>query len=56
MVELTYDAEDKRFYLLSNKHEDKFGVFLMTFRESDPDTYKFLLKEKHRLEIGNGDI
>ena len=34
--EIEYDAEDKVFYLLANKYQDKLGIFLLKFDESAP--------------------
>jgi len=54
--EIEYDAEDRVFYLLSNKYKDKLGVFLLRFDEDNPLNMKFILRIKNRLEIDDADV
>ena len=48
-----YDSEDKMFYVIVNKFEEKLGVFLIKFEEKNPLNYSFFLKYKNKLDISN---
>ena len=47
--ELGHDPEDRYFYILSNRHNDRYGIFLIRFDECDPTIYKFLIKIANNL-------
>ena len=49
--EVIHDCEDETFYILSNKFNEKLGLFLIRFDENDPlghDKHKFVIKKKDR--------
>lgn len=50
---VTYDSEDKLFYIIVNKYEEKLGVFLIKFEEKNPLNFNFFLKYKNKLDISN---
>lgn len=54
--ELIYDDEDKKFYMLANKRNEKIGLYLVSFREDDPLDYHFFLKYQNKLDIGNAHV
>ena len=49
--QITYDAEDKIFYLLCNKFRGKLGLFLIGFSQFNPKDYTFYIKVKNLLDI-----
>lgn len=51
--EIIHDDEDKVFYMLCNKFQEKLGIFLVKFSESDPRDFKFILKWKNKLDVDN---
>jgi hypothetical protein len=51
--EVTYDEEDRIFYILTNKYNEKLGFFVLSMREEDPNRAKFLIKWKNKLDIGD---
>lgn len=56
MKEIIYDAEEEFFYILSNKYEEKLGFFIVKLDEANPDKYKFLIKWKNKLDIGDPNM
>ena len=54
--EIIYDSEDRNFYLLSNKHKGKIGIYVAKIFESDPYKNSFLIRWKTLLEIGDCNI
>lgn len=54
--EIIYDEEDRLFYFLSNKFEEKLGFFVFSINEQDPLDYRFFIKYKNKLDIGDADI
>jgi hypothetical protein len=54
--EIIYDEEDKLFYFLSNKYDEKLGFFVFSIKENDPFDNKFFIKYKNKLDIGDADI
>jgi hypothetical protein len=54
--EIIYDAEEEFFYILSNKYEEKLGFFIVKLDEANPDKYKFLIKWKNKLDIGDPNM
>ena len=56
--QIIYDVDDQAFYILSNKHKKRFGIYLIRFDEDEPTNKnkKFLLKVKNKLEIGDASI
>ena len=51
---LTYDEEDKKFYLLFNKYQEKLGLYLMQIDELIPEKdYKFIIKWTNKLDIAD---
>ena len=34
--EITHDQEDRAFYILANKYQEKLGLFLIRFEEDNP--------------------
>ena len=53
---MIYEPEDKKFYVLCNKHQERLGLFLIQFDEENPQDKVFILKYKNKLDIGNADI
>jgi len=51
--EITYDEDDKIFYILTNKLNEKLGFFVLSMKENDPEGAKFLIKWKNKLDIGD---
>jgi hypothetical protein len=43
-------------YVLANKYQEKLGVFIVRFSESNPSDYNFFLKFKNKLDIADADI
>lgn len=39
-----YDQEEKFYYVLSNKFEEKLGFFVIKVSEKDPSDKRFLIK------------
>ena len=56
MKEIIHDEEDKVFYILANKYDEKLGFFLLRMNDSDPSDHKFLTKWKNKLELGDADL
>ena len=54
--EIIYDHEDRMFYLLVNKFQEKLGVFIIRFSEMNPLDYIFFFKFKNKLDIADADI
>ena len=54
--EIIFDEEDHLFYFLSNKFEEKLGFFVFSIKENDPLDYRFFIKYKNKLDIGDADI
>jgi hypothetical protein len=54
--EIIYDHEDRMFYLLANKFQERLGVFIIRFNELDPSDYNFFMKFKNKLDISDADI
>ena len=54
--EIIYDEEDRMVYLLTNKYQDRLGVFIIRFNELDPSDYNFFMKYKNKLDIADADI
>ena len=54
--ELEYDSEDKCFYIIGNRFNTKFGVFIAKFDEMNPQDFEFILKMKTGLMIDCADI
>ena len=36
--EVVYDAEESQYYILSNKFEEKLGLFILKLGEKDPSS------------------
>ena len=56
MKQIVYDLEFQTFYIMANKYRGKLGLFIIKLDEENPDDYKFLLKLKNKLDIGDADI
>ena len=54
--EIIYDEEDRLFYFLSNKFDEKLGFFVFSINEMDPYDSRFFIKYKNKLDIGDADI
>lgn len=54
--EIIHDHEDRTFYILANKYQEKLGLFLIVFDESDPTKHNFFLKYKNKLDIADADV
>lgn len=46
----------KEFYILANKFEERLGFYLIRFAEKDVNNYKFMIKHKNKLDIGDAII
>ena len=52
--EILYDEDDRQFYLVANKYDEKLGFFIIKMSETDPiNNFKFLTKYKNKLDIGD---
>jgi hypothetical protein len=51
-----YDQEEKFYYILSNKYEEKLGFFVIKVNEKDPSDKRFLIKWKNKLDIGDPNM
>ena len=49
--EIIYDVDDKCFYILSNKYQEKLGFYVLQFFQEKPQNSKFLIKFKNKLDI-----
>jgi len=54
--QIIYDIEDQNFYILANKFERNHGFYIVKFSEDDPKGYKFIMKVKNNLDIGDANI
>lgn len=54
--EVIYDAEEKDYYILSNKYEEKLGFFVLKMNEENSENSKFLMKWKNKLDIADTNI
>ena len=55
--DVIYDSEDRKFFVLSNKFQEKLGFFILKMNEMDPGSApKFLIKWKNRLDIGDPNM
>lgn len=55
--EIMYEPEDKKYFLLFNKYEEKLGFYILEFEEDDPSKPPdFLIKWKNKLDIGDPNI
>ena len=54
--ELIYDEEDKKFYVLANKKNEKLGLYLVQFDEEEPSEHNFFLKYQSKLDIGDAHV
>lgn len=54
--EIIFDEEDRLFYFLSNKYDEKLGFFVFSICEQDPLDHRFFIKYKNKLDIGDADI
>lgn len=53
-----YDSDEKRFFIVCNKYEEKLGFFIFIVDEDDPapEQPQFLVKWKNKLDIGDCNI
>ena len=53
-----YDSDEKRFYIVCNKYEEKLGFFIFIVDENDPapEEPQFLVKWKNKLDIGDCQV
>lgn len=54
--EVKYDKDENAFFILANKMQGKLGFFVIRMFASDPDNYKFLVRWKNKLDIGDTNI
>ena len=54
--EIIYDLEDRKFYILTNHHNDKLGFFLIRFDERDPYKCEFLIKWQNKLDVDDANV
>ena len=54
--EIIHDQEDRVFYILANKYDEKLGFFLIKMSESDTNKFSFLTKYKNKLDIGDATV
>lgn len=54
--EVIYDGEENKYYILSNKFEEKLGFFILKISEKDTKESQFLIKWKNKLDIGDPNI
>lgn len=54
--ECVYDSISKYFYLLCNNYNDKLGVYILGFKESDLNNLRFLMRDSNKLDIGDANI
>ena len=54
--EIMYDPEEKFFYLLANKYDEKLGLFILRFNEKNPNISHFFFKWKNKLDIADANI
>lgn len=53
---IVFDEDKQDFYLLTNRYEEKLGLYLIIFNKQTPQDFKFLIKWEMRLDIGDCDI
>ena len=51
--EIIHDEDDKVFYILANKFEERLGFFVIRMSQEDPNDFDFLTKYKNKLDIGD---
>ena len=54
--QVIYDLEDQNFYILANKFENSHGFYIVKFNEEDPNDFKYIMKVKNNLDIGDANI
>ena len=54
--EIIHDHEDRVFYLLANKYQEKLGLFMIRFSEANPQIHQFFMKWKNKLDIADADV
>lgn len=54
--EIVYDSISKYFYILCNNYNEKLGVYILGFRESDLSDHRFLMRDSNKLDIGDANI
>ena len=54
--DVIYDAEEQIYYILSNKFQEKLGLFIIKMSETNPKSHKFLIKWKNKLDIGDPNM
>jgi len=51
-----YDEEERVFYMLANKFQEKLGIFLITFDDLDPSKHQFILRWKNKLDVSDANV
>ena len=54
--QVQYDYEDQVFYIVTNRYQDKLGLFIIRIDEDDPKRSHYLLKIKNNLNIDDANI
>ena len=54
--EIIYDSEDRKFFILANKFDEKLGFFVIKLSETNPKDNRFLIKWKNKLDIGDPNM
>jgi len=54
--EIYHDHEERVFYMLANKYQEKLGIFLIVFNEKDPSRHQFILRWKNKLDISDANV
>jgi hypothetical protein len=54
--EIVYDSISKYFYILCNMYNEKLGVYILGFKDSDLNDHRFLMRDSNKLDIGDANI
>jgi hypothetical protein len=50
---IIYDEEEQLYCILANKFQEKLGFFIIKMKELNPNAFKFLIRWKNKLDIGD---
>ena len=53
---ITYDDEDNKFYILTNKRKGYLGFYLIEFTDTKPSDFNFLTMWQHKLDLDDANI
>ena len=54
--QIVYDLDDRCFYIVANKKDEKLGLYLIKFSQDNPADYSFILEWTNRLDVDDVDV